>query len=223
MCDSEQLGAIFVGLERTSYLLSRCKLYEMLHLEGRPNDDATLNLASALINLYEEILRFLAMAVKLYTKRTAPRAFHAVFHPDKVADSVKRFQTLEERVDTEAAVCDSANLRNMRGDLDGRDKRLMELLDGMQQPLVRVDSRISHIYSMLSEDKGAKALLWASSVPFSENHYTACKGRTDDTGQWLLGHKLYKEWRASSASMILWMHGSRKFCLCFSTFAKMAD
>lgn len=207
VCDSQQMGAILVELEKIGYLLSRCKLYELFHLRGKPEDQATSNLVVALTNLYAEILRFLSRAIQLYRRRTASRTVHAFFHPDKVADHTKRFRTLEERVDTEAGVCESAARRSMRGTLDEREKHLMELLEGMRQPLVRVDSRMSDLDARLSDKERTDTLCWASSIPFGENHYTARKGRTEETGLWLLRHELYHEWRASSASMILWMHG----------------
>lgn len=34
-----------------------------------------------------------------------------------------------------------------------------------------------------------------------------------DTGKWLLNSKQFQEWRASSASEILWLHGIRKLRL----------
>lgn len=37
------------------------------------------------------------------------------------------------------------------------------------------------------------------------------KGWTQGTGQWFLDHSQYREWRDSSASTILWLHGPRKF------------
>jgi hypothetical protein len=42
-------------------------------------------------------------------------------------------------------------------------------------------------------------------------HETARAGRTPKTGQWLLAHTSFREWRNCSASTILWLHGMCKF------------
>jgi ankyrin repeat domain-containing protein 50 len=69
---------------------------------------------------------------------------------------------------------------------------------------------VAALYDKLNETERLEILAWVSDIPYKSNHYTASRGRTGGTGEWLLIHERYREWRESSASMILWLHGSRK-------------
>jgi hypothetical protein len=55
-----------------------------------------------------------------------------------------------------------------------------------------------------------------SNVPVVTNHKLAGKGITPNTGEWLLLHKQYQEWRSSNESKILWLHRIRKFLITHS-------
>jgi hypothetical protein len=87
---------------------------------------------------------------------------------------------------------------------------LKETLREMQKPLIRTDSRVAEIWDRSRQTEISEILRWISQVPYKDNHTTTKDNRTDDTGRWLLVHPQYREWRGSSASMILWLHGIRK-------------
>ena len=58
-----------------------------------------------------------------------------------------------------------------------------------------------------------KVLRWTSCVPYLGNHAAAAIGRTEETGGWLFNYPKYEDWSLSQSSVILWLHGIRKFAL----------
>ena len=80
----------------------------------------------------------------------------------------------------------------------------------LDESIIRIDHRVFSMFETLKSVKQSSILQWISSIPYEDNHKTASQGRTEGTGQWLLQHQRYLEWRKSSASMILWLHGFRE-------------
>jgi ankyrin repeat domain-containing protein 50 len=213
VAESQQMGALLIGVEKVTYLASRCKIYEILYLYNKQSgqaatnlkpavtnpERAVANLESALVTLYAAVLRFLATTNRLYDKSFGTRAIHSILSPDQVVKFVDECQKLETRVDIEANNCERTCSQTVR-----------EKLADLQEPITRTDSRVAALYDRLNESERLEILAWVSNIPYESYHYTARKGRTDKTGQWLLRHELHREWRESSASMILWLHGIRR-------------
>ena len=207
------MGIILVILEQFGHLLSQCKIYELLHLGEKPHTQETANLESALIRLYAEILHFLSMEIQLYEKKNASPAILAFSRSHEVADRAKKIEKLGEYVDYKASLCESVSGDNTRSIVDKQAKHMVELFIETREPLVRVGSQVSYVDDMLSLAERYEVLCWTSTVPFDEDHYEARRGRTDGTGHWLLEHELYRKWRISSTSMVLWLHGGSKLSL----------
>ena len=55
------VDAILVGLEKTTCLIDRCTIYELLYING--NSAASKNLEKSILRLYTAILKFLAKAI----------------------------------------------------------------------------------------------------------------------------------------------------------------
>lgn len=70
---------------------------------------------------------------------------------------------------------------------------------------------ISKLWDLSNAEERRKILQWASDIACQDHHNLARSGRTSDTGEWLLRHKEYERWRSANESMILWLHGIRKF------------
>ena len=247
VAESQQMGALLIGVEKVTYLINRCKIYEILYLRDKRSgqavadlepaetnpepamrnpesavvnlEPAVANLESALVTLYAAMLRFLSTANQLYGKNVAARAIHGILNPDKVASFVGECQSLEERVDIEASNCERTYSRAKLGECG---ERLKQLLVDLQEPIVRVDSRVTALHDRLDESERSEILTWVSDIQYESNHYTARKERTDGTGEWLLRHERYREWRGSSASTILWLHGIRR-CSAFTLLAILTD
>ncbi len=112
-------------------------------------------------------------------------------------------QTLETRADIEANNCGRASN-------DTRHSALLRLLETYQAAIARTDERVAKLWLRADASDRHRVLCWASSIPYEKVHETALAGRTPGTGQWLLGHARFREWRDCSASMIPWLSGIRK-------------
>jgi hypothetical protein len=58
----ETIDAIMVGVEKTSYIIDRCAVYELLYLKVETK--ASRNLEKTLLLLYTTILKYLAKSTK---------------------------------------------------------------------------------------------------------------------------------------------------------------
>ena len=57
------MEAILVGLEKTTCLIDRCTVYEILYING--DSAASENLEKSILRLYTAILKFLVKAIKM--------------------------------------------------------------------------------------------------------------------------------------------------------------
>ncbi|KAI5838881.1 hypothetical protein DFP73DRAFT_588033 [Morchella snyderi] len=60
---------------------------------------------------------------------------------------------------------------------------------------------------LLDSSQRETILQWLSKIEYKKHHATAKETILDKTGQWLLNKKEFRDWRSSSASSILWLHG----------------
>lgn len=111
-----------------------------------------------------------------------------------------------------------------KGARESADK-LEALLFSFQDPLVRTVERIAtltegfatlteslahkEIESQMKEER-LKILSWLSNVQYKKHHQSVPKGLLEGTGSWLLGKPQFVEWRNSSVSSVLWLHGIRR-------------
>lgn len=72
-------------------------------------------------------------------------------------------------------------------------------------PEVRLSLRLDH------ESERRDVIRWMSTVPHNSHHRAIGKGFMIGSEQWLLQENDFDEWRKSSVSSILWLHGIRKF------------
>lgn len=86
-------------------------------------------------------------------------------------------------------------------------ERLQQTLGSLSAPISRMDTRLADIHDNLHADARTKVLKAISSMPYSTHHRVAREGRLPNSGQWLLQNEVYREWRGSSSSSVLWLHG----------------
>lgn len=196
-------------------LISHCHIYEALYLKTEQLEQeewkqAVKNLTSALVKLYAFILRFLGSAIRTYQQSAIVRAGHAIINSHNMIGFPEEFQTLEKNVVTEVDICDRIYTRRSQASSTEQIQELKGFLKDMQAPILRTDFGVATLCQKLERSERQKILEWISGIPYRENHDFARRGRTSGTGEWLLRNKRYREWRASSASMILWLHGDRE-------------
>lgn len=215
VAESQQMGALLIGVEKVTYLINRCKIYEILYLHGEQSRPVVVenleleNLKLALVELYAIILQFLAKANRLY-QSFGTRVLHGILNTDEIVGFANKCEILETRVDIEVGNCERLYNRTAHAKLDECGERLKQLLVDLQKPIMRTDSRVAALFDGLNESERSDILNWLSSIQYEKNHRTAREERTDGTGKWLLEHDRFRDWRRSSSSTILWLHGIRR-------------
>ena len=211
----KQRLAILVGVEKVSSIITRCSIYELLYLHGQPASQCTLNLRATLINLYVLVFTFLLAARRLNAKSHASRTAHAIFQPVEALAFVEKCEKLETCVAHDASICESSRACERGERLTKEVEHLNTLLHSFEQPIGRLDSNVDTLLTAIHASKQAEVLQWISSIPHKDSHSTARTGRTDGTGNWLLGHDSFCDWRRSKSSMALWLHGPRMLSIFF--------
>jgi hypothetical protein len=206
VAEHKQTGALLVGIEKVSHLVSRCNVYEALYRANMQGVAALSDLQRSLVRLYTLILQFLATAIALLAKRGSRRLVHAILNPDEVEKFLEDVQKLEHSLEADVSNCERVVQKAARSH---EAARLLSLLDELRAPLVRVDARVEALLDRSDQSERCKILEWASNIPYESNHFAAKKGRTEGTAEWILKHRTFCEWRSSSASTILWLHGIR--------------
>ncbi len=139
MAEQNQTGALLVGLEKVSHLVSRCKVYEALYRTSMQGEAALSDLERSLVGLYTVILQFLATAIELFAQRGSLRMIHAVFKPDEVLKFIEDCEKQELALEADASNCERAVQRHIQSE---NVARLQLLLADLRAPLVRVDAGI---------------------------------------------------------------------------------
>lgn len=221
VAETQQMGALLIGVEKISLLICRCRIYESLYLKTEESDQedwksAVTSLTSALMTLYAAMLSFLANAIRAYNQSTLGRTLSAILSPDGFLD---KCQTLENTLVTEVGNCEHIHTRKIQASSEKQIQKLKTLLEDSHTPILRIDSRVAGLCEELDSSEREKILTWISGIPYEGHHIFVREEWTSGTGKWLLQHGKYHEWRASSASMILWLHGDRE-CRCNLVLAK---
>ena len=90
----------------------------------------------------------------------------------------------------------------------GRELRTMiDLLKSLNEPVRRLLDESSLSTQVLQDSQRLHLLRWLSPVPFSSHHKQNSKNRMVDSCQWLLTCDKYLDWRKTSSSSILLLHG----------------
>lgn len=157
---------------------------------------------------------------------------------DRIAENDKRVTELTRTVDAEwsqktltqqttasdGIVRLGHDLRELRIASTDSASKVQALLTYFKEPMIRTMNQVSILSdtlvnirneSQLKEDRLA-ILRWLSDVQYRTHHQTLAKGLLEGTGSWLLNKSEYVDWRNSSVSSILWLHGIRECSTSYS-------
>lgn len=211
------MGALLTGVEIVSGIITRCLVYERLYLYGandisedRGAKNAKDHLESALEKMYIEVLRFLANAITTYEKSFGGRTLEGILEPGKLKDKIDYLQGLSSDVSKAVDTCMAVCMELTSVEL----KKLSSMLNEFERPILRIDENIRALCKVSEDEKRLQILRWISPLHYEDYHKVAHSGYTGNTGLWLLENSNYKKWRDSSASMVLWLHGIRRFYFC---------
>lgn len=107
-------------------------------------------------------------------------------------------------------------------------RQLRTMLTDLQRPLVDMRAELTKLSTVndsesslstylkywltlsLPGESKMKMLAWISTMRYSEHHDHTRKHRLKDSGMWFISHPSYVQWRQSTTSCVLWVHGIRK-------------
>jgi hypothetical protein len=106
LAEQKQMGALLVGMEKVSHLVSRCNVYEAPYRTPLRSKEALSDLERSLVRLYTVILRFLATATEIFAKGGIHRAAHAMLNPDEVEKFIEDCEKRELSLEADASNCE---------------------------------------------------------------------------------------------------------------------
>ncbi|KAL8638503.1 MAG: hypothetical protein Q9228_004347 [Teloschistes exilis] len=224
-------GAMTEGLEKMSGYITRCRLYEQLFL-AKPSA-AQPELESALLRLYTTILLYLARARQYYAQSTLRRLGASVVRTsDSIDDCLSKVTTehgdvqrctylvgTELSQDTGRKVAEiQSSVSSLSGDLaalsvdmsasqDAKYHSLKAILETFEQLILRTSIQVSDIHANPEKDARRQILSWLSTVGYTEHHRCSSSTVLAGSGRWLQHKQEFVDWKSSSSSSILWIHG----------------
>lgn len=151
---------------------------------------------------------------------------------ERIAENDKRVSELTSIVDAERSqqtrsqqlsARDSIDhlvheLRELRTESTESVSKLEALLTYFKEPITRTVNQVSTLSDSFVESRNESQLKqerlailkWLSNVQYKKHHQTLSKGLLEGTGSWLLNKDQFVQWRDSSVSSVLWLHGIRR-------------
>ncbi|KAH0536068.1 hypothetical protein FGG08_007034 [Glutinoglossum americanum] len=195
--DSQTFGAMAEGVEFVSNLITQYVIIEHLYLR-RPSV-AKHQLEQALIALYAAVLEYLLKARRFYGRNTAKRMALSIVqtaetgvekHLDKILDARTSVDFCVRLVEAEETC-----------------RKLKLILEELERPVIRMATQLSGLCDSLQELERERVFQWMSNVPYMNHHKAKVKDCLPGSGRWLFENEKFIEWRKSSASSIMWLHG----------------
>ena len=88
------------------------------------------------------------------------------------------------------------------------DATLLNRLHELERPINRIADQAAVYERTQKEERYREILNWLSPIPFKLHHKQLAKNRLQHSGEWLLNHGDYMEWKASSTSSFFLLYGS---------------
>lgn len=189
------------GLEKVSHLITRYAIFEDLYLQ--PDSALNEDLEEAITALYADILVYIGKAKKYFQKSTAGRILHSSFQIGS-SQGLSSIALREVKLSGPARLADAMNDRQERKGLGA----IENVLKSLELPMARFMEQTALFSKTLQKDKYHSILRWLSAVPYTQHQQTHDDQRVPGTGQWLLEHPQYLQWKRSSVSSILLLHGT---------------
>ena len=213
--DKRAFGETIENLEAVSNLITRYAILEALYLQRE--SEASDKLEDMIIRLYAEILTFLAKARKFFQSSAKSKRFPSLMTSFKLTSPVRLAMSMVKLSGDKHMA--KINI------LDGQISKLTEvftvdiqidtakgvaamnaLLTSLSEPIKRLVDHSTISAQVLEESQRLQILHWLSAVPFSSHHKRHPESRIPGSGQWLLNHDRYLNWKNTSSSSIFMLH-----------------
>lgn len=205
-----------------SSVIARHCIMEMLYLPA--TTEAQKQLEAGLIQLYAVVMRYLCKARVYYEGSTARRIVTSTFRPADLDTILDEITDKELRVRGQADLVDAERQQNMSivttdmevklgkaistlSNLSVSQESLERKIESYNAPFIRIVSQVHALNDSLTMLERTEILKWLSKVPYREHHNSSVSGLLQSTGEWLLSHDKYLDWKRSSTSEVLWLHG----------------
>ena len=228
----QTFGAMAEGLEKAAEHITLGCLYEQLYLSRQ--SAARSELEISLIRMYATTLSYLAKARHYYSKGTIRRIGGSLIDtPDSLIEqSLSRISEASLQVDRLARLIDAELLQHSNAAVDliqtsveqladqlgsfvtdisnAQDRSyqtLKSILASLEQPILRAADQILGLHAKLQKAERRELLTWLSTTRYREHHKSSWSTVMSGSGAWLEQKQAFIEWKSTSSSSILWIHG----------------
>ena len=126
---------------------------------------------------------------------------------DKIKEQEVQVKNYELLMDAEYRKVADEGLRALSLEETTHYQNLVCILKGLEQPISRMETQLQTMEDNLLSAERIKILNWLSSIPYKQHHIQARTDILEGTGGWFLNDDKLLEWRRSSSSSIMWLHG----------------
>ncbi|KAH0397267.1 hypothetical protein KCU89_g8454, partial [Aureobasidium melanogenum] len=219
--DSMSFQAMAEGIELVSAMITRYAVVESLYLLEESSLKAQLT--SGITKLYVSILRYLSSAKTYYNKSTGRRVVEGAIISShdlvevpignvradhgEVGEILKTIDA-EKKKDSDRKLGEIQETAGLT--LDELEK-LRKLSRDMMKKLEPIDELTAEINEMRIErtrEETNQKFQWMSTVPVQSHHKKAKEDVVAGTGMWLMERHHYIDWKQSSRSCAILLHGS---------------
>ena len=230
------LGGVIAALQATQRLRDYHKLtVQLLARMGRKahilqayetvvykSDD---QIQKALVEVYGDIIDFCQNAVKLATKhkKTIVKVkglMMSIFKDfeAQLGSLAEGFETHVEELEALGRLRDKKRLKDLHDSLNARftatseingdNKEQLERLNAAMEQLLKRNREIQTQEDHKTKEHHRGALLnWLSPMNVATSYDQRCEEHLDGTGSWMLQSEVYRNWKSSDTSDLLWVRG----------------
>lgn len=202
-------GVMVENMGHIVNIIAQSAILEILYLHR--DLKVTHLLEQSLARLYAHILCYLAKALKYYSVGTAANLVRGVFADAEASQSVSELVAPEQNEVQRLVIIAEAEIRDLAAtELDlarNQHAEIKQILLDLQAPISRICADMSQMMRLAEESERVTILKSLSTIPYPSHHKTASRGRLKGSGDWLLHHSAFLNWRGSSSSTVLWLHG----------------
>ncbi|KAG9943476.1 hypothetical protein KCU85_g8660, partial [Aureobasidium melanogenum] len=219
--DSMSFQAMAEGIELVSGMITRYAVVESLYLLEESSMKAQLT--GGITKLYVSILRYLSGAKTYYNKSTWGRVVESAIKSshELVEVPIGDVRAGHAEVDEILKVIDAEKKKHSDRKLSDIQEtaestldeleRLRRLSRDMMKKLEPIDELTAEIIEMRTErlrEETNQKYQWLSTVPVQSHHAKAREDLVAGTGMWLMERHHYIDWKQSSKSCAILLHGS---------------
>jgi len=101
----------------------------------------------------------------------------------------------------------SSNVQNILNVTEEGYEKLYLILYELDMPINRIATQVSGLHDALERKEWIKFFNWLSAIPYAKHHGAKSELLLSGSCQWLFAKPVFLDWKRSSASSILWLHG----------------